>query len=174
MDAHAPSRMKRIGRSMILEALKRRRQVRLAFDGTSMHPLLEPGDVIVVEAPNRTPRAGDVVLYLSGDRFVAHRVVRSARSNGAPAVTVKGDFTPGGEEVLSLERVLGLVLARERNGGSLDLRSPLMLSMGRVLARLSPWAVRSGMMLPGPVRRSIRRSALRAFRSRFCPRAESP
>ena len=33
-----------------------------------------------------------------------------------------------------------------------------------LIARLSPWAVRLGMVLPRPLRRGIRRGALAAFR----------
>jgi len=164
MDSMADIPARRIARKMILEALARRKAVRLAFEGNSMNPLLEAGDVILVGAPSRFPRPGDVVLYLSGGVFVAHRVIRRRRAGEAASVQVKGDFTPGGLENLPVGRVLGVVLSRQRGGHTLDLRSRRMLTLGRVIARLSPWAVRLGMSLPRPLRRGIKRNALKAFR----------
>lgn len=147
------------GRALILEALTRGRRVRLGFGGTSMQPLLCEGDVIEVWAPPRPPRTGDVVLYLSGDALVAHRVL--APSADGTALLVKGDFTSGNPERLDRDRVLGIVAARLRGGARLDLSTPFMTAAGRLLARLSPVAVPLGLSLPRPLRRGLRRVALR-------------
>jgi hypothetical protein len=141
-----------LGAALVLEALGRRRRVRLDFRGGSMEPWLRAGDRILVGPAPAALRPGDVVLYRSRGVFVAHRVLRA----GPREVEVKGDFTARGAQRLPRAEVLGLVLVREREGAAVDLRSPLWLSAGRVASRLSPWAVRLALALPKPARRAAR------------------
>jgi hypothetical protein len=143
-------------RALVLEALARGRTVRLGFGGGSMSPLLAPGDSIRVGPIRGAPRRGDIVLYLSGDVFVAHRVLRAPRGGAPDAYLVKGDFTEKGAESLPRDRILGLVLARERRGRRLDLRSGAQRAFGLLASAASPWAVRSGLLLPRPVRRALK------------------
>ncbi|MHC4598412.1 MAG: S24/S26 family peptidase [Planctomycetota bacterium] len=161
-------------RSLTLEALAVGKAVRLGFGGGSMSPLLRPGDAIRVGAPPARLRAGDVVLYLSGDVLVAHRVIRAPAGRGGSPLLVKGDFTAGGAEFLPRSRVLGLVLSRERNGEALDLRSPPYLFLGRCLALASPWAVGLGLLLPRPVRRGLKRLLFRLFQAPSDPAGRPP
>ena len=148
---------------MALEALARGKAVRLGFMGGSMSPLLRPGDAIRVGPPPARLRAGDIVIYISGDVLVAHRVIRSPAGSGRSPLMVKGDFTAGRAEPLPRSRALGLVLSRERNGEALDLRTPFHLLLGRFLALTSPWALALGFALPRPVRRAMRRVLFRFF-----------
>jgi hypothetical protein len=126
-----------------------------------MSPLLAPGDAIRVGPVREAPERGDIVLYLSGGAFVAHRVLHAPRPGAPGAYLVKGDFTAGGAEALPRDRILGLVLARERRGRSLDLRSRALRTLGLLASAASPWAVRSGLLLPRPLRRALKAALFR-------------
>jgi hypothetical protein len=159
---------------MTLQALAVGKTVRLGFMGGSMSPLLRPGDAIRVgPAPSRL-RAGDVVLYLSGEVLVAHRVIRTPSARSGSPLRVKGDFAAGQAESLPRSRVLGLVLARDRNGERLDLRTPFHLFLGRCLALASPWAVGLGLLFPRPVRRGLKRLLFRLFNAPADPGESLP
>ena len=152
-----------IARTMVLQALEEGRVVRLGFMGPSMSPLLRPGDGIRVGPLPPKLRVGDIVLYPSGETLVAHRVLQLAPAGEANAFVVKGDFSEGGAEILQRSKCLGLVLSRERRGITLYLRSPFHLLLGRLLALASPWAVKSGLALPRPMRKAMKWALFRLF-----------
>jgi hypothetical protein len=160
-DPAPPAGAEALVRSLVLEALSRGKAVRMKFGGGSMSPLLVPGDVIRVGPRPAVLEPGDIVLYRSSGRFVAHRVLRRIRSGGAERVLVKGDFTAGGAEALPPGSVLGVVLAREREGRPADLRTRASRALGLLAARVSPWAVRVGLLLPRPVRKALKAAVFR-------------
>lgn len=91
--------------------------------GHSMHPTIRDGEVLLVEpVVCADVHRGDVVLYRTGERVIAHRVVRveGGESIGY-SFTLRGDACRSSDEPVSAEQVLGRVVAIERGGRVLTL-----------------------------------------------------
>ncbi len=114
------------------ELLDRGHRVRFRAEGGSMHPAIRGGDAIVVEpvAPADI-RTGDVVLYRTAERVIAHRVIGVDAGIGAsPVFTLRGDAAGSAEEPVESHQVLGRVAAVERKGWGARLRDLLGASFG--------------------------------------------
>ena len=100
--------------ALAAELLGRGSRLRFRARGTSMHPFIQDGDLVTVEAAAAgTPRRGDIVLArLASGRLVVHRV----RQVGPDSLLVQGDAVPAPDGRLGLASVLGRVTAVERAG----------------------------------------------------------
>jgi hypothetical protein len=77
----------------------------LIMAGTSMFPLLRPGDPIALCQLDRPPRVGDVVLIPSADRLLLHRVVEIRRE--AHTLVTRGDFNRASDPPTAIGSVIG-------------------------------------------------------------------
>ena len=80
----------------------------------SMTPGIDPGDVVMVNTKNPSPRVGDVITFQPGESpsvYVTHRVVEVARSEGTPIEYVtKGDANPSADlSLVTSDQVVGTV-----------------------------------------------------------------
>lgn len=86
-----------------------------------MLPVIWPGDELVVEPIAGSGVAeGDIVLFRSGSRFVAHRVVASNSSNST--VHTQGDALSQGDPPVPSAGILGRVSFIMRDGKCIELR----------------------------------------------------
>lgn len=92
---------------------------RLTVVSSSMRPFLLPKDIVVCIAPHRL-RPGDCVAYGTPQGIVTHRVLRVS-SRG---VIVKGDANRTPDEPVAHERIIGMVVALERDGARVWHRGP--------------------------------------------------
>lgn len=112
----------------------------LKVRGTSMHPFIKDGEIVVISRTDASAfRVGDVVACAShqGDRFFVHRVVRTGRGPDGILVTVKGDRTPGCDGTFGMSKILGVVTSAI--GGATWHRrdNALWRLQGRIVAFLS-------------------------------------
>lgn len=100
------------------ELLARGHRVRFGAEGGSMHPSIRAGEALVVEPVGALEiRMDDVVLYRSGRRVIAHRVVGIVGNDGkAPVFALRGDAPGSAHERVEARQVLGRVAAVERGG----------------------------------------------------------
>ena len=104
------------------ESLARGQAIRFRVASGSMRPALLQGDIVVVRryAPSASPRAGDIVLFYFGERWIVHRIVGKTTVDGQLFFWQKGDdehhsvMTPAAA-------VAGRVVAIENDGGRVDL-----------------------------------------------------
>ena len=92
-------------------------KVQLRVAGTSMIPILRPGDVVVVrrcQLPDLVPRS--LVMFQRRGGLVVHRMIE--RSAGH--IITRGDAIPCMDEPVSFSDVIGRVEAVIRNGWSID------------------------------------------------------
>lgn len=107
-----------------LALLREGQAVRFRAAGLSMEPSIRDGDAItVVPVPLEEVRRGDVVLYRTGDRLLAHRVMGRARGVEG-LVLVRADAPGWEEERVPARDLLGRVEAVEREGRRVALRGP--------------------------------------------------
>lgn len=119
------------------------RQSRVPIEGTSMWPVLQPGDVAVVSHGRRGFRIGDVLAYRWGERaIIVHRLLRHLPGD---ALQVAGDNRPLADPPLSLDGVLGRVTAVETGSGRSSLERPVARVLGWALAVSFPLRNRRGL-----------------------------
>jgi hypothetical protein len=83
----------------IVDALKRRGRTAIHVRGTSMLPLVRPGDVALIRRDKlENMRAGDVVLMQRGDQLVAKRIGEDGDSGGAEILDLGEEKVAGGAD----------------------------------------------------------------------------
>lgn len=96
--------------------------VRFRADGDSMRPTIRGGE-IVTAAPLVDARVvtGDVVLFRSAGRVLAHRVVAIDTMGAERIVCLRGDAKTGHDAPARLSEIVGRVVGVERNGRTIRL-----------------------------------------------------
>ena len=112
------------------------RHSQIPVQGTSMYPLLRPGDVALVVHGHDGLRVGDVAAYWSGDRIIVHRLLRRCRP-GENLLT-GGDNRHLADEPVPTNVVLGRVFAVHTPAGQFSLRSRRARLLGWTLATCFP------------------------------------
>jgi len=96
---------------LLREELARRGRFTLPLRGNSMRPTLPTEcDIDIVPPDELAP--GQLVVFVSGDALVAHRLVRRA---GAVWIA-QGDNRRGPDRGLNIEQILGKVVAAQAQG----------------------------------------------------------
>ncbi len=102
------------------EILKRGYCVRIPTLGRSMFPLIS--SIIHIEpAKAENIRVGDIVVYSSEEKMVAHRLAKKIIKEEKELLVVKGDNWLGSSEVLP-ENVIGKVIGVEKWGIELNFK----------------------------------------------------
>jgi signal peptidase I len=101
--------------ALAADVLRSDGNLRLRVTGHSMLPAIWPGDALIVErAPADSVDHGDIVLFSSGTRFVAHRVV--AKIASCSAIETQGDAVAQADQPIPFDEVLGRVAFIVRDG----------------------------------------------------------
>ena len=84
--------------------------VRFRASGSSMEPAIRDGELVTVAPPHGgRVRRGEIVLYASGRRLLAHRV-RGAEEDGSVLIC-QGDHWRCDQEAVGRDAVIGRVVA---------------------------------------------------------------
>ncbi len=97
---------------LLQETLAREGRFRWRLRGVSMRPTLPDECEIEIVPPGETVRLGDLIVFVSGDTLVAHRLVRRA---GVRWIT-QGDGRLGPDAAQNPAQALGIVVAAYRDG----------------------------------------------------------
>jgi len=137
--------------SRIADALKRRGRIAMHVRGTSMLPLVRPGDVALIRRDKlENMRSGDVVLMQRGDHLIAKRIGEDEDSSntvisgegmmeaGGGSEDASGHVTYAGEQ----QECLGKIVRVRRDKKKIELgakKTPLEAVVSVVL-RPARWA----------------------------------
>lgn len=88
--------------------------------GRSMFPAIRSKDSLVIEGLPGTVRRGNIIVFSSQGRLVAHRVIRVSGQPPEMCIT-KGDFLFGADDAVEMCRIIGRVVAIERGEQTLHL-----------------------------------------------------
>jgi signal peptidase I len=99
-----------------------------------MLPLLREGDAVLVAYGRDQIQRGNVVLFRQKGKLVAHRVWKITQDDGGPILVTKGDSLFTFDAPLPKERIVGRVVAVERNGRQFRLDSPGWQAAGWLIA----------------------------------------
>ena len=126
------------------ESLRLTGRLRLRVGGSSMLPAIRPGDILEVRSRRAVDvHSGSVVLFQSGGRLFAHRVVQC---DGAFLVT-RGDALDHRDAAIGEAQLLGEVVAVERRGRPVAARPTALARTAAFLFRRSALAARVFMRL---------------------------
>lgn len=144
-------------------------KIRVHIVGHCMSPLLEPGEIIIVE-PIRIDQAhvGDVILYQKNTRLEAHRLLRKSSSGGRPVLITKGDNHGYFDLAVQENQVLGRVISVEKSDRFLALEG----NVGRYVSYLycmASW-YRAAVSWPNPNGRLAQRCPALAKAVQFAQR----
>jgi hypothetical protein len=101
--------------------------------GDSMLPLIQDGDVALVEHGTGRIDVGSIILFRTGEGMTVHRVLRRAEQRGDVSYRAKGDNAPQIDRVATGD-VIGRVVAIERGGNHLLLDTWLWQVLGWLIA----------------------------------------
>ncbi|MEW6352566.1 MAG: S24 family peptidase [Thermodesulfobacteriota bacterium] len=111
----------------------------LGVHGRSMLPFVRHGARLTVKgvAPEAL-RVGDIVLYRSEGRLLAHRIVNVENSGTQERVYARGDAFYGRPDAVLPGQILGLVVRVTHGSRTMDLRSTLWRILGRAWIAATP------------------------------------
>ena len=97
-------------------------RVRFRAYGTSMHPAIRDGETIAVEPVDVADVVrGDILLYRSRERLLAHRVEAVAERRGVRTLQTRGDAMLGLDAPVGAAEVIGRVTAVVRGSRAVRL-----------------------------------------------------
>jgi len=128
------------------EILHAGKALRFRAHGTSMHPLVRDGDVLLVHPiKDQLLNVGDIVLCrLPSGSLVVHRVIQWKNGLNGLNLTIQGDSVSEPDGVIALADVYGRVSTIERDDRYIDMRRPLIRLLGRVAAFSSRYQIGRG------------------------------
>jgi signal peptidase I len=111
--------------------------MRLELNGYSMYPFIRDGDVAQIAPISMAQtKVGDIVFFRSGDRLLAHRVVRRIQTDEGLRLMTKGDSLSQEDRFIDTEAdLVGRVETVLRNGRTFRLDRRLSGLLGRLIAR---------------------------------------
>lgn len=134
------------------------RRVWVAADGSSMRPLIRPGEFLLVDFGALPTGLGQIVLFMLGQRVIAHRII--GIDQATQQFIIKGDAEPYYDAPITGADVVGVVRARRSTAYSPAISYGFAGRPARIIARISRWlgrclifAQRTTILFPDPLRR---------------------
>jgi signal peptidase I len=103
------------------EAIKNGHAVQTLASGYSMFPFLRKGDLLTVEPVSMDKiKRGDVVVFESDEKWIAHRVIKIRNGAGGLEFLLRGDTCIEFDPVVDKENYIGHISSCERNKPSIS------------------------------------------------------
>ncbi|HPH98035.1 MAG TPA: S26 family signal peptidase [Anaerolineaceae bacterium] len=127
---------------LLIHAIQAGQPVRLRVTGTSMQPLLRPGDFITV-APveNAALHPGEILLLRREHDFVTHRLLFCLPQG----LFTKGDACLRPDPLFDRAQVLGRAVSRDRGGETAALETLPWAQLAWHRAVSLPWLIKAGL-----------------------------
>lgn len=120
------------------DLLNSNQQVKLKVGGYSMFPLLRNGDEIIINRCHISElNIGDVVVFKTGDKWIAHRLHKKVSENNKTILITKGDSCNFKDLPVTEENFVGKVISFFRKGKEKNINSDFYKKMNRSFVRLS-------------------------------------
>ena len=107
---------------MCVDLLREGYGVRFRAGGASMHPNIRDGELITVDSlRGSSASVGDILLYRTDSGVIAHRVEQIDNLKAGTVYILRGDSAISRDKPVDASRVLGRVVAVERDGRKIEL-----------------------------------------------------
>lgn len=103
------------------EAILQGYAVQTIASGYSMFPYLRKGDILTVQPiPMAKIKRGDIVVFESGEKWIAHRVIKIRNSAEGLEFLLRGDTCVAFDPIVNEGNYVGVVSTCERNKNSIS------------------------------------------------------
>jgi len=100
----------------VAELIAENKIVKIRLGGTSMFPFLRDGDVAYIQKVEiEKLKRGDVIVFLSNYKFIAHRIVKKITRNNETCLLCKGDARSKFDPIITPDKYLGRIDVIERH-----------------------------------------------------------
>lgn len=122
------------------EILEEGNRLRFTAHGSSMAPFIHDGDILTVEPVDHPKlRVGKIVFYRTeGDSVIAHRIIGIRREDEKANLRVRGDSSPGSEDAIVVDQILGQIEVVERGDKQIRISEGAWGFLGSVWVYLFP------------------------------------
>ena len=111
--------------SLIEELLRAGTSARFRVTGSSMHPAIRSGDIVTVHpCPAGRIRKGQVICFRHETEMRLHRIVAARGDSEGLFYLARGDALNEFTEKVRPQNILGLAVAVERNGTTVNFNPP--------------------------------------------------
>lgn len=101
--------------TLAVEMLQRQGAVQLRAWGTSMLPIIWPGDLVTIEsAAHNELIPGDILLLLRDKSFFLHRLVERSETENSFSWITRGDAMPQNDPPAAASQILGRLVRIDR------------------------------------------------------------
>jgi len=116
------------------------KDIRLCVGGNSMYPHLRKGDYVTIsKIPFKDIKKGDIIVFRSASKFIAHRVIKKKHTGSSFVFITKGDSCKKPDSPVNRERYFGRIEAFERKGKIYRFNTPFFRNYNVFLALISPY-----------------------------------
>jgi signal peptidase I len=121
--------------SCVVASLLENKHTRLRVIGSSMQPLIQKGDWVIINPyiGDDEPKLGEIVLIDRGVDFVLHRI---SKINNQEIIT-KGDWTKEPDPPVNKKQIIGYVTQIEKSMIKIRMSSPITIIFDRILFQFS-------------------------------------
>lgn len=102
--------------------------------GSSMFPLLQEGDQVLVAHGSADARRGDIIVFRQGAITIAHRMLYSRKTVAGLVFVAKGDSVPHADPPVSASAIVGRVVAVKRGNRLFSMETPGWQMLGKMIA----------------------------------------
>lgn len=125
-------------------------EIALPTDGRCMRPWIWPGGMLHVRRCGiRELSIGDIAVWFDGGRMQSHRVVEL----GDDYAITRGDLLETKDAPIRREQIVGKAVRFSMGGLAYSVDGPVLTLLGRLVAAVSPPAVRAVKRLKARARR---------------------
>lgn len=119
------------------EAIKNGHSVQTLASGHSMFPFLRKGDILTVEPiPMDKVQRGDVVVFESEEKWIAHRVIKIRKGAAGLEFLLRGDTCIKFDPVVNKKNYKGIVIAFKRKSSENNLAQGRFLFWKKIINAL--------------------------------------
>lgn len=116
------------------EIIGQGRPVQIIASGYSMYPFLRKGDLLTVEpVPMDKIKRGDVVVFESEDRWIAHRVTKIRSNTEELEFLLRGDTCIEFDPVVNKENYIGSVRVFTRKNSKKNLSTGALNAWRKII-----------------------------------------
>jgi len=129
------SQLMELGKTFIEEGYN----LKVEAGGFSMFPYLRKGDLLIIKSCKFDRlRIGDIIVFRSNEKYIAHRLVRKKRSEDKMWLIPKGDFIPKYDFPVGEETFIGKVIAIKKRNSNIDLERDSRILINYMIAKMAP------------------------------------
>jgi len=119
------------------EIISQGRSVKILASGYSMFPFLRKGDLLTVEpVPMKTIKRGDVVVFESEEKWIAHRVIKIRSNPESLEFLLRGDTCIAFDPLVNEGNYIGFIQVYSRKNSVKNITSDGYLLWKKIIVIL--------------------------------------